>query len=112
MRHLTETELDALADRALQGSARVRAERHVSECATCREAIAARVAADRALKAALEHDPGDAYFERFASRVEERIRAAGGARDESTPDALRPSRDVAERGARGFMGWLTGPRLA
>jgi hypothetical protein len=77
MSHLTDEQLSALADGALEGGARAEAERHLESCADCREALAGLVARDRALASTLEHDPGEAYFESFAGRVGDRIRAAG-----------------------------------
>ena len=77
MSHLTDEQQSALADGALEGSARAAAERHLETCAECRAALAGIVAQDRALAATLEHDPGEAYFESFAGRVGGRIRAAG-----------------------------------
>jgi selenocysteine-specific elongation factor len=40
MSHLTEEQLSALVDRALEGRARSEAERHLESCAACREALA------------------------------------------------------------------------
>jgi hypothetical protein len=77
MSHLTDEQLSALADGALEGGARAAAERHLETCAGCREALAGLVAGDRALASMLEHDPGEAYFESFAGRVGGRIRAQG-----------------------------------
>jgi hypothetical protein len=77
MSHLTDEQRSALADGALEGSARAAAERHLEACAGCRAALAELVARDRALASTLEHDPGDDYFASFAGRVGGRIRAAG-----------------------------------
>jgi anti-sigma factor RsiW len=77
MSHLTDEQRSALADGALEGDARVAAERHLATCADCRAALAELVAQDRALASSLDHDPGDEYFESFAGRVGGRIRAAG-----------------------------------
>lgn len=57
----------------------VAAERHLDDCRACRESLAALSAQDEALGRALEHDPGEAYFESFADRVAMRV-AEGGAR--------------------------------
>lgn len=97
MSHLTADQLSAHLDGALTGVARERAESHLAECDACREALAALASQEEALRPALEHDPGDAYFESFAARVEDRIRAMG---REGTQ--ARPAR-------RGF-GWLRSPR--
>ncbi|MBI1797639.1 MAG: carboxypeptidase regulatory-like domain-containing protein [Candidatus Eisenbacteria bacterium] len=75
MTHLTHDQLSAVLDHALKGRAAADAERHLLECATCRDALAALAAQETELRPALTHDPGDAYFERFAERVEDRIRA-------------------------------------
>ena len=75
--HLAPGTLSALLDGALAGGARERAERHLATCDSCRGALAALTRQDEALKQALAHDPGEAYFAGFAGRVEERIRAAG-----------------------------------
>ena len=97
MNHLTPDQLSALLDGALSDGERERAERHMAECATCRDALAALAAQDRALTPLLEHDPGDAYFQSFAARVEDRIRAAG----------LKGAQ--AREGDR-WLGWLRSPR--
>ena len=57
----------------------VEAERHLDTCRACREAFALASAQDETLDRALAHDPGDAYFEQFAERVQMKI-AAGGKR--------------------------------
>ncbi|MEK7330367.1 MAG: zf-HC2 domain-containing protein, partial [Candidatus Eisenbacteria bacterium] len=77
MKHLTSEKLSAHLDRALTGHAAEKAERHLAACEECRRALAALVAQDAGLRPALTHDPGEAYFERFAGRVEDRLRAAG-----------------------------------
>ena len=77
MSHLTDEQLSALADGALEGGSKAAAERHLEACGECREALAGLVARDRALSSALEHDPGEDYFRSFAGRVGGRIRAAG-----------------------------------
>jgi len=53
------------------------AERHLDDCRGCREAFAAASSQDEALGRALAHDPGDAYFESFAERVEQKIVEGG-----------------------------------
>lgn len=77
MRHLSDEQLSALVDGALEGGARAPVERHLEICADCREALAGLVAQDRALSSVLEHDPGEDYFESFVGRVGGRLRAAG-----------------------------------
>jgi hypothetical protein len=77
MKHLSDVELSAHLDRALNARAEERAERHLAACERCREALAALASQDASLRPALSHDPGEAYFESLPGRVEERIRAAG-----------------------------------
>jgi hypothetical protein len=98
MNHLRPEELSAVLDGALEPAAREGAERHLAECAACRDALAALASQDQALRSALEHDPGEAYFETFAARVEDRIRAAG----------LRGAQ--ARLGREGAWTWLSSPR--
>jgi hypothetical protein len=75
--HLTTEQLSARLDDALRGNTREAADRHLAACAECRAALAALAAQDAQLGQALHHDPGEAYFESFAARVEDRIRAEG-----------------------------------
>lgn len=77
MKHLTSEQLSAHLDGVLAGRAAEEAERHLAACEACREALAGLAAQDEALKPALMHDPGEAYFDSFAGRVGDRIRAAG-----------------------------------
>jgi len=98
MKHATPEELSAQLDGALDPVSRERLARHLAECADCRAALAELAAQEAALRPILEHDPGDAYFETFAARVEDRIRAAGlgGAQ--------------ARLAGGGWLGWLSSPR--
>ena len=73
MRHLTSEELSAHLDRALTGRRAEEAERHLAACEACREALANLAAQDAALRPALTHDPGEAYFEGFADRLARRL---------------------------------------
>jgi hypothetical protein len=100
MSHLTDEQLSALVDDALDAGARAALESHLETCAACREALAGLAAQERGLRAALEHDPGAAYFEDFAARVGGRLRAAG---QESAP-----ARVGAE--SRGLADWFRSPR--
>jgi len=77
LKHLTDPELSAYLDGATVGPDAERVERHLAACQPCREALAELAAQDQALRPVLSHDPGEAYFEGFAARVEDRIRAAG-----------------------------------
>jgi len=84
MTHLTDDQLSALLDDALPAPGRAACESHLAACAACRARLAEASAADASLRGALEHDPGEAYFESFADRVAARIAAtpAGTARRE------------------------------
>lgn len=80
MNHLTDEQLSAYMDGAFRGRDAEEAGRHLAGCQPCREALAELAEQDAALKPALKHDPGEAYFESFASRVEDRIRSAAPSR--------------------------------
>ncbi len=119
MKHLDESELSALQDRALEDRPLAEAERHLAECAKCREALGVLEAQDRSLAQSLTHDPGDAYFESFAARVQSRIRSEGVAMDtgSETPEVSGPStRRIIPAPAESLLErlgrWFTGPRLA
>jgi hypothetical protein len=104
MKHLSPTQLSAHLDRVLSGRAVQVVEYHLSECAECRQALADLEAQDRALASDAALDPGDAYFESFADRVESRIRAA-----EQGPATQRAHHhDRAPEG--GLLGWLPATR--
>lgn len=90
MKHLTHDQLSARLDGELHGRAAEEAERHLAACAECREALAELTAQEAVLRPALTHDPGEAYFESFAARVEDRVRAVGlaGAQRRERPSGL------------------------
>lgn len=94
MKHLDSGQLSAHLDGRLAGRARAEAEQHLASCEACRVALAELGAQEAALKPALTHDPGDAYFATFSARVEDRIRAAG------------------LKGAQSRLGQARGPSLA
>jgi anti-sigma factor RsiW len=98
MKHLTGEALSAHLDGATTRAARERVEAHLAGCETCRAALAELAAREADLRSALEHDPGDAYFETFAARVEDRIRARG----------LKGAQS--RLGVGGWLGWLRSPR--
>ena len=98
MKHLTHEELSARLDGAQAPGKATEADRHLAECEICRAALASLAAQDDALGRALAHDPGQAYFESFAARVEDRIRAAG----------MRGAQAKAWEG--GIFSWLRSPR--
>jgi hypothetical protein len=76
MNHPSEQELSAHLDHALPEIESMRIDAHAASCATCRETLARLAALDQSLRKHLTHDPGDAYFDQFAARVETRLRAA------------------------------------
>ena len=77
MKHLTDEQLSAYLDGAFRGREAETFSRHLADCQPCREALAEMAAQDQSLGPVLRHDPGDPYFESFAARVDDRIRAAG-----------------------------------
>jgi hypothetical protein len=77
VKHLSDEQLSAYLDGALIGRAAEDAARHIEGCAPCREALAELAAQDESLAPLLTHDPGDEYFDTFAARVADRVRAAG-----------------------------------
>ncbi|HTK31082.1 MAG TPA: carboxypeptidase regulatory-like domain-containing protein [Candidatus Saccharimonadaceae bacterium] len=81
MNHLSASQLSARLDDALPASERDRVDQHLAGCAKCRDAMAELAVGDRALAQVLEHDPGDAYFDSFERRVQDRLAAGavGGA---------------------------------
>ena len=103
--HLTEKELSALVDGALEGRDLEHAEAHLSRCAACRDWLAALSAQEEALQRVLAHDPGEAYFEGFADRVGNRIRAQGLAGAQQRGAAERP-RPGSAWGAPRSLAWL------
>ncbi len=106
MSHLTEDQLSALADGALAGRERESCEAHLAACEACRARLDSLTALDRSLAGALEHDPGEAYFETFAERVAARI-----ARE--TPGGVPAGRAAAparHAGGGSRWAWLVSPR--
>ncbi len=77
MSHLDDERLSRLLDGELDPAELAEATRHVESCASCRERLSALAADDRVLRSTLSHDPGEAYFDSFASRVEDRLRLTG-----------------------------------
>jgi len=92
--HLDDDHLSALLDGALEGEARGAAQRHLLECLACRERMASVAALDKRLGQSLVHDPGEAYFERFADRVAGRI-ARGDLALETSDDAVEAAPEPA-----------------
>jgi Putative zinc-finger len=84
--HPSEQELSAHLDHELPDIESMRIDAHAASCAACRETIARLSELDRSLREHRTHDPGDQYFEKFADRVETRIRAAGLAGAQSQED--------------------------
>jgi len=103
--HLTPDQLSALVDGALAARALEQAERHLAGCAACRGALAALSAQEEALKRALAHEPGEAYFAGLADRVGDRIRAEGIAATRERGAAERP-RLGSSWGSPRSLAWL------
>ena len=95
--HLSNEQLGATRNRALSAGDTAAVERHLAECAGCRERFAELASLDAALAGALEHDPGEAYFASFADRVGARIAR------EASPVAVDAPR-------RGLAAWWGSPR--
>src|SRR5262245_55206699 len=107
MNHLTEDQLSAFADGALAERERSACEAHLAACEACRTRLAELSALDESLTRALEHDPGEAYFETFADRVAARI--ARGSPASTGADA--PSGATAPSSTKGSpWAWLFTPR--
>jgi hypothetical protein len=99
--HLTDEQLGATRDGALSGAAAVAADRHLAECAECRERLHELATLDAALSDALDHDPGEEYFASFADRIASRIAAE------------TPLHTPAPAKRRGLAAWWASPqRLA
>ena len=92
MKHLTDRDLNALLDHRMGGEPLWRAQRHLEVCESCRDAMAAVTSQNEDLERALTHEPDDAYFEKFADRVVDRIVA-----EEATGADFSPLRDQALR---------------
>jgi len=98
MTHLTDDQLSALLDDALPAPERAACDAHLAGCEACRARLAETSAADASLRGALEHDPGEAYFESFADRVAARIAAAPAGNARREPGGRPP-----------FWRWLLSP---
>jgi hypothetical protein len=105
MSHLTEDQLSAFADGALPERDRGACEAHLAACEACRTRLAELSALDRDLTDALEHDPGEAYFETFADRVAARI-----AREAPAAAPARSGARAARPGGASPWAWLRTPR--
>jgi hypothetical protein len=75
VKHLTKDQLSALIDGRLEPDKLRDAEKHLDECAVCRDEFAELGMQDHSLGDSLSHDPGEGYFENFAERVQERARS-------------------------------------
>jgi hypothetical protein len=75
VKHLTKDQLSALIDGRLEPDKLRDAEKHLDECSVCRDEFAELGMQDHSLNDSLSHDPGDAYFENFAERVQDRARS-------------------------------------
>lgn len=107
IKHLTETQLSAMADGELQGEALWRGEQHLESCEACRDALADLSSRDAALGTALSNEPGEDYFASFADRVVGRIAAA-----EAAGDAAEGAVRDAERRPFPRAWWESPRRLA
>ena len=101
MNHLSREQLSAHLDHALTGRERERVAAHLVTCEPCRAELEALAALDRALEPALEHDPGEAYFDTFAARVTERLEAGG---------LISAGHPAAGAARGGFAAWFSSPR--
>jgi hypothetical protein len=100
MNHLSDDQLSARLDGALNASEDAAAGRHLDDCPECRDRLAALSELDASLRGALAHDPGEQYFASFADRVGEKIAAAA--------PAASP---VAAPSSGGLFGWWRSPRM-
>jgi len=111
MNHLTDEQLSALLDDALEAGARAACDAHLAGCDACRARLAEASALDASLGRALTHDPGESYFTDFADRVAQRIAAQATG---SAPEARRRLDAAPEapkaRTSRSVWSWLTSPR--
>lgn len=82
--HLTDEQLSAHHDGALDVRARGAVEAHLAACEHCRARLAELAALDASLAEALTHEPADAYFDALADRVAARVAA-----DRATPARVR-----------------------
>lgn len=92
MKHLTDEQLSARLDGELPAKQAAAVERHLGECAACRERLAALAGADASLARALERDPGEAYFASFADRVQARMASGAAADSREAPADAPPAR--------------------
>jgi len=119
--HLTEDQLSAYVDGALPPAEHAAAAAHLAGCEACRASLETMRAADALFGEVLTHDPGDAYFRSFASRVADRIGAEGAGEAapatarETAPEVLGTERRPPRTGAPWWdlSSWFTAPaRLA
>ena len=106
MNHLTPEQMTGHLDGALDPRADAVVERHLAACVRCRVELASLASQDDRLRAALTHDPGEAYFETFADRVLERARTAAPEPDIALETVPR-ARGIAREPHRGFWDWLS-----
>jgi len=84
--HLTIQQLSSYLDGQLTDASADHAREHLAECEECASKYAALEEQEALLTGTLTHDPGEPFFEAFASEVETRITSRGS----STPEALAP----------------------
>jgi carboxypeptidase family protein/putative zinc finger protein len=108
MKHPTPEQLTAFHDGIASAETIVAVEEHLNTCPECHEFLAALERQDRALTAALSHDPGDEHFESLAGRIEARLGEAPAEASAAAapPGALRAVREW----LAGYWGGLRGFR--
>ena len=89
MRHLTLPQISASLDGELAGPSLELVQRHLAECELCRSDLARMAELDTLLVSAATYEPGEAFFDDLAARIEEGIggrkRTPSRARPESVP---------------------------
>jgi anti-sigma factor RsiW len=85
VRHLTLPQISASLDGELAGPSLELVQRHLAECELCRSDLARMAELDTLLVSAATYEPGEAFFDDLAARIEEGI---GGRK--RTPSRGRP----------------------
>lgn len=88
MIHLTIQQLSSYLDGQLSESSAEHTRQHLAECEECASKYAALEEQEALLTRALTHDPGDAFYDTFASGVQDRIQsdAAAPAKSAASPN--------------------------
>lgn len=90
MIHLTIQQLSSYLDGQLSESSAEHTRQHLAECEECASKYAALEEQGTLLTRALTHDPGDAFFDPFASGVQDRIQSDAAAKAKP-PTSLKPA---------------------